>query len=130
MSQNELTPRQKRFAAELVAAKSLRDACEQAGVSEATAKRWLKQSAMRALVRELSHQMLEELTRRLRQLGGQAAETLEQAMRSGDASWSARIRAADSVLGHLLKVSELLELEERVSWLEEALKGRSGRHEP
>lgn len=124
MSRDELTPRQKRFAAELVAARSLRDACERAGVSEATAKRWLRQPALQALVRELSHEMLEELTRRLRQLGGQAAETLEQAMQAGDASWSARIRAADSLLGHLLKVSELLELEERVRRLEEVVKER------
>ncbi len=124
MSRDELTPRQKRFAAELVAAKSLRDACERAAVSEATAKRWLRQPAMQALVRELSHQVLEELTRRLRQLGGQAAETLEQAMQAGDASWPARIRAADSLLGHLLKVSELLELEERVRRLEEVVKER------
>ena len=65
--------------------------------------------------------LLESLTRRLRQLGQEAAETLALAMKAGDASWSARIKAADSVLGHLLRVSELLDLEERVAALEQAV---------
>ncbi len=123
MTRNELTPRQQRFAAELVAAKSLRDACQRTGVSEATAKRWLKQPAMQALVRELSQQMLDALGRRLRQLGGQAAEVLAEAMADAD-TWGVRVRAADVALNRLLQVAELVELEERVRRLEEVVKER------
>lgn len=98
--------------------RSVAEAARKAGIGEKTAHRYLKDPAVQEALRAASRELLEALTRRLRQLGQDAAETLAQAMRAEDASWPARIRAADSVIGHLLKVSELLDLEERVARLE------------
>jgi hypothetical protein len=53
------------------------------------------QNAIRAAGRE----QLESLTGRLRRLCQDAAETRGAAMQAEDASWSPRIKAADSVIG-------------------------------
>jgi len=77
---------------------------------------------VRNAIRAAGREQLESLTRRLRRLGQDAAETLGAAMQAEDASWSPRIKAADSVIGRLLKVSELLDLEERVTALGQAMR--------
>jgi hypothetical protein len=124
MTENSLTRRQLQFVAALLESKSVSEAARRCGIGEKTGRRYLRSPAVQAAIREANRELLESLTRRLRQLGQEAAETLAAAMRAGDASWSARIKAADSVLGHLLRVSELLDLEERVAALEQQVTGK------
>ncbi len=121
MTWNELTPKQKRFALELVQSRTLTEAAQRAGISISTAKRYKQDPLVRAYIEQLAHELLDDLALRLRQAGIQAVETLHRVMVEGD-SWSARIRAADSILGHLLKVVELVELERRVQAIERQLR--------
>ncbi|MBO9384908.1 MAG: hypothetical protein J7453_00530 [Thermomicrobium sp.] len=118
MSRNELTPKPKRFAVELVQARTLKEAAERTGISLSTAKRYKADPLVQRYVAELSHELLDTLAMRLRQLGARAADVLEQAMAEGD-SWPVKLRAADTILGRLLQVTELVTLEERVSELEQ-----------
>ncbi len=123
MARNEPSPKQKRFAAELVQARTLKEAAERAGVSLSTAKRYKRDPLVQQYVAELSHELLDTLAMRLRQLGTQAADVLEQAMGEGD-SWAVKLRAADVTLQRLLAVTELVTLEQRVAELERLVKGR------
>jgi phage terminase small subunit len=123
MDRNELTPKQKRFALELVQARTLKEAAERAGISVSTAKRFKSNPLVQQYVAELSHELLGMLAMRLRQLGARAADVLEQAMVEGD-SWPVRLRAADVTLGRLLQVTELVSLEERVAALEQQIRGK------
>jgi phage terminase small subunit len=122
MTANDLTRRQLKFVAALMESTTVAEAAHRAGIGEKTAHRYLKEPAVQNAIRAAGREQLESLTRRLRRLGQDAAETLGAAMQAEDASWSPRIKAADSVIGRLLKVSELLDLEERVTALGQALR--------
>lgn len=100
MSYKKLTPRQKRFVAELVASRSVRETAEQAVISEATAKRLFKRPAMQRLVGELVNGTMQTLVYRLRQLGHEAADVLAVAINEVD-TWGVRMRAADVTLSQL-----------------------------
>jgi len=123
MDRNGLTPKQKRFAIELVQARTLKEAAERAGISISTAKRYKADPLVQQYVAELSHELLDTLAMRLRQLGARAADVLEQAMAEVD-SWPVKVRAADVTLGRLLQVTELVSLEERVAALEQQVTGK------
>jgi len=122
MTANDLTRRQLKFVAALMESTTVAEAAHRAGIGEKTAHRYLKEPAVQNAIRAAGREQLESLTRRLRRLGQDAAETLGAAMQAEDASWSPRIKAADSVIGRLLKVSELLDLEERVTALGQAMR--------
>ncbi len=122
MTANDLTRRQLKFVAALMESTTVAEAARRAGIGEKTAHRYLKEPAVQNAIQAAGREQLESLTRRLRRLGQDAAETLGAAMQAEDASWSPRIKAADSVIGRLLKVSELLDLEERVTALGQALR--------
>ncbi len=83
MSRNELTPKPKRFAVELVQARTLKEAAERTGISLSTAKRYKADPLVQRYGAELSHELLDTLAMRLRQLGARAADVLEQAMAEG-----------------------------------------------
>jgi len=120
MTANDLTRRQLKFVAALMESTTVAEAAHRAGIGEKTAHRYLKEPAVQNAIRAAGREQLESLTRRLRRLGQDAAETLGAAMQVEDASWSPRIKAADSVIGRLLKVGELLDFEERVTALGQA----------
>ena len=120
MTANDLTRRQLKFVAALMESTTVAEAAHRAGIGEKTAHRYLKEPAVQNAIRAAGREQLESLTRRLHRLGQDAAETLGVALQAEDASWSPRIKAADSVIGRLLKVSELLDLEERVTALGQA----------
>jgi phage terminase small subunit len=122
MTANDLTRRQLKFVAALMESTTVAEAAHRAGIGEKTAHRYLKEPAVQNAIRAAGREQLESLTRRLRRLGQDAAETLGAAMQAEDGSWSPRIKTADSVIGRLLKVSELLDLEERVTALGQALR--------
>jgi phage terminase small subunit len=122
MTANDLTRRQLKFDAALTESTTVAEAAHRAGIGEKTAHRYLKEPAVQNAIRAAGREQLESLTRRLRRLGQDAAETLGAAMQAEDASWSPRIKAADSVIGRLLKVSELLDLEKRVTALGQSLR--------
>ncbi|WP_038040147.1 hypothetical protein [Thermorudis peleae] len=118
MSRNELSVRQQRFAVAYVGCRSLKEACQVARVSEATAKRWLKQPAMQQYVRTLAQQQLEQILGHLRQAALVAVATLQQTMVDPAAPWPSKVSAANSVLSHLLKLTEQVDIEQRLSALE------------
>jgi len=123
MSENEgLTPRQRRFVAAMLSEKTIRAAAKRAGVSEATAGRWLALPAVRRAIEAAEAEALAELSRGLLRLSTQTINAIEIVLTS-EAAPSVRLRAADIVLSRLLHYVEFVSLERRVSEIEQRLGG-------
>ncbi len=116
-----LTPRQRLAVEALLKTGSPTKAAETAGVIRQTVHRWMHQPAFAAALAQAETDALAALSRRLVDLGGTAATTLEDAMKYDVKAPGARVTAASAVLGNLLKLREVVALEDRVAALEAAL---------
>jgi len=100
---------------------SVRDASKQAGVSERTAFRRCNSPQFRERVSALRSEMIERACGALSGSMGEAAKTLRGLMLSEDEA--IRLRASCKVIEMALRIRETVTLEERVSSLENRLKG-------
>lgn len=93
-------------------------AAQAAGVSTRQVHRWLSENVtfQRAL-RDAEAQALARVVRRLARMADAACNVLESAMAGG--ADARQVRAADIVLSRLLNWKELVELDRRVTALEE-----------
>jgi hypothetical protein len=122
----KLKPRQRRALEVLLKTGNVTMAAEAAHVARWTVHRWLHEATFAASLAEAESEALAELSRRLIGLGDKAGDTLEAAMNDELAPRSTRLRAADVTLSHLLRLRELVTLEERVAALEEAILDKEG----
>jgi phage terminase small subunit len=114
-----LTPKQRRAIEALLTTGDVTQAAQEARVSRETIYQWMKRPVFRTALRDGTQQALESLSRSLVGLGDKAVKTLADALEDSAAGPSVRVRAADLVLGRLLQIRELVDLEERVCRLEE-----------
>ena len=122
MTEN-LTPRQRKAVETLLTTGDKSRAAEQAGVMRQTLYRWLKQPAFQEALRVAEAEALAGLSRSLALLGRKAVKTLYDAMDTTE-SMTVRVRAADIVLGRLLQLRELVDLDARITELEAKINGR------
>lgn len=88
--------------------------------SERQLFRYLEQPGFKAELRRLEGQVLDDSVRRLTVLSSQAVDALEEVMSCPSQEGAGiRLRAAGAILDNVLRLRELLDLEERVSKLEE-----------
>ena len=116
-----LSRRQRRFVRALLTAPNVRAAAGIAGISEATAWRWLRLDSVQAAASELQDTLLADATRHATGLLTEALDTLAGIMRDNGYSASARVGAARAILETGLRYSELIELARRVEVLEQRL---------
>lgn len=121
----ELTARQHKVMAALLQARTVREASQSTGVPERTIHRWLADDPeftrqLAAAERELLGATLRGLVRLARPAIGVLSAILADEM----AGPSARLRAASIILERLVTLRGLVDLEERVSKLEEAANGQ------
>jgi len=114
-----LTPRQRCFIGALLAAKTVRQSAELAGVCERTAYRWLRSEVVRAELSQRQDAALQQATGQLVEAMAEAIAVLREIMADGGAQSSARVAAARAVLEASLRCAELLDLARRVAALEE-----------
>ena len=123
----ELTPAQRRAIAALLTERDIRAAATEARVGERSLHRWLKLPAFcaaaapcKAHTRARGEQaaQLEQITRRLSHAAGAALDALERGLQAEE-PMALQLRAADIVIGRMLKARELLELELRLTALEQ-----------
>lgn len=121
MSANEtekkLTPAQRLTIEKLLTSGSVEDAANAAKVARSTIYRWMKDAAFVAELRSAEAVAVESLSRELVGLGTLAASALRDALT--DAKISVRLRSAEVVIGNLLKLREIVEIEQRLAALEE-----------
>lgn len=115
-----LTGPQLRAIDALLTSGNIGEAAIAAGVNRRTLDRWRREDAFVAALREAEADAVAGLSRNLAGLGDGAAAALRDALDSGE-KMSTRLRAAEIVIGNLLKLRELVELEERIGALEAQL---------
>jgi len=121
-----LTPVQRRAIRALLTTRTAAEAATTAGVSERTLYRWLQDANFRAALLAAEGELIDGATRRLLQLQDGAIDVLDGLLvAQGD---NVRLRAAQVVLDHLLRLRELRDIETRLQNLEQAL--QSQRAEP
>lgn len=117
-----LTPRKRKAIEALLTTCDTTKAAQAAGVSRDTVYRWLKQEVFKNALEAGAKEALESLSRSLVSISSKAIETLEAALAYDIKAPSTRVRAADVILGRLLQLKELVNLEERVSELERTVR--------
>ena len=116
---SELSAKQHRTISALLSTKSVIEAAAATGQGERTIYRWLSEPAFRQALSAAEGDLIDVATRRLLQLQGGALDTLEALLSDEtDASAGVRLRAAQVVLDHLLKLREMRDIEQRLQALE------------
>ena len=114
----DLTTRQQRTIAALLAAKDVRAAAQQAKVPERTLYTWMGEPAFRAALYEAEGHLIDAAVRRLLHYQDAALTVILTIMADKQNHAGVRLRAAQTVLEQLLKLRELRDIEERLSALE------------
>jgi phage terminase small subunit len=117
-----LTAKQRKCIEALLTKWDTTQAAAAAGVSRDTLYRWLKGPAFREELQNATRASLEALSRGLVTLGGQALDVLAATLDDPKANQAAKVRAADIILSKILSLRELIDLESRLSALEEVIK--------
>lgn len=122
-----LKPRQHKAIEALLHAGSVPEAAQACGVPERTLYRWLREDAdfCAALV-AAEGGAIDEAARQLIGAAGTAITTL-QGLLTKSASDHVKVRAAEVILSHLLKLRELRNVEARLTALEAVMRSR-GQH--
>lgn len=126
MPQNTKLPRNKdTFIAALLSNPTISASAKAAGISEATALRWMQDPDFKASYGEAKQRMLDEVIRFLQQSMLGAVAVLRTTMLSNETRPAQRIMAARSILEFGLRAYELEDLEQRIARLE-AERGEQG----
>ena len=107
--------------AALLSCGSIGEAAQKAGVGETTLWRWLQTEEFQAKYRDAKKQAVGHAVTRLQQATSEAVNTLEAVMKDNEATASAKVSAAKTVLEMAFKAVELEDYAERLKKLEEAL---------
>ena len=124
MATNQFSTRQQKAIAALLTERNVPAAAKAARVGERTLYRWLTQDDFKAAVQQSVTDAIGAAIRRLAGLSGKAIDTIEDILDDKTIQLNhpdISLRAAISLKGDILKISELWTLEERVSQLEKAV---------
>lgn len=119
MEEKELTARQLKTITYLLENDSIERAAQKANVSRGTIYNWLKQESFKNRLEQERKILFEEGLNALQGAASKAAITLVQLLQSKDES--TKRLAAKEIINVALKVTEIRDLEARVSQLEELL---------
>ncbi|NOH04681.1 MAG: hypothetical protein HND47_23275 [Chloroflexi bacterium] len=120
-SENVITVKQQKAITALLSERTTRDAAKTVGVSEKTLYDWLKNdAAFRAALRDAEKSILGEVMRRLSAGQRIALDTLEKLTKSARHE-STKLRAAVAWVDLFLKFKDLVNIDERLSALEERI---------
>jgi transposase-like protein len=113
-----LSPRKRRAVLALVEHGSVVRAADEVGISRQALHRWIKEPEFSQALREASSNMVEQASRRLTHLMLRAVDALEFVLKSSTSNTREKLRAAELILSHGVRLRELSELESRIVELE------------
>ena len=120
MESSGISTKQKRAIAALLTGANCTEAAQTAKVHENTVYQWMHDPAFLAALHQAEADALQAVSRELVALAGKAAQTLDGVLDDPQARDSSKVRAADVVLGRILQMKELVDLEQRINALEAA----------
>ena len=132
--------KQKRAIAALLSKPTIVEAAADAGIAEKTLRRWLQNHSFKTAYREACQQCVDAAVKKLQIAMGLAVDELIEILRAKETkffqkdgivtderdviAWGPRLGAAKTILEIGFRGTELTDLEERLSALEEHLQGR------
>ena len=120
----KLRTKQKRAIKALLEHRTVGAAAEVAGVAERTIYRWFDVPAFRAALNKSEGDAIDQATRNLLTLSKAAINVFYEIMKDEDISPGIRLRAADRVMDHLIRLRELRDVEQRLAALEAKVYGQ------
>lgn len=118
-----MTAKQEKLLAALLASPTIQSAAKIAGVSEATALRYLKESEFSEAYRAARAAVVSHAVSQLQGACGDAVATLREVASDRQVPASSRVSAARAILDTSLKSIELDDLAARIERLEAAMDG-------
>lgn len=115
-TQKKLTPAQRLTIEKLLTCGDVQDAATAANVARSSVYRWMKEPVFLAELRTAESAAIAGLSRSLAGLGALAASALRDGL--SDPKMTIRLRSAEVVIGNLLKLRELVDIETRIAALE------------
>jgi len=116
----KLTRNQRKAIQALLEFTTIEEVAEAIGVNPRTVYRWLDDASFRNALSRAEGEMIDRVTRRLLVLGDKAIEAIEDILDNPDQRGAGNKRlASQAILGQLLKLWELRNIEQRVTALEE-----------
>lgn len=116
---SNLTRRQEKFLIALLDAPTLKQASQQANISENTGRKWLQDDLFSEEYKRMRRELMKQTTARLQYLALKATGELEKILDDPKASIFAKIQASQLILEKAYKGLELEDLEERIERLEQ-----------
>jgi catalase (peroxidase I) len=117
-----LSPNQQKAIAALLTSKSNEEAARQSGISPRTLSRYLSDPAFKAEYQKAFNGLVERATRQAQRNLTPAVSTLQEIMQDPEQNGQVRVSAARSLLEYSMKLSERVDILERLDELEEAMK--------
>ena len=121
MSKCGLTLKQQQAVNLLIGGRNAAQTARELDLHVNTLYKWNKLPEFQDALKQAEREAMRAVSISLLGLAEKATDTLNGVMDKDSARDSSKVRAADIVLGRLLQTRELLELEERISKLEERL---------
>ena len=121
----KLRPNQNKAIKALLEHRTVTAAAEAVGVTPRTIYRWFDVPAFRAALHKAEDGAIDQATRNLLTLSQAAINVLYEILKDETISPGIRLRAADRVMTHLIKLRELRDIELRISALEQKVYGRN-----
>ena len=123
MSENALSPRQLRAVNALLVHPTIAAAAGVLGVAPSTIYRWLSEPLFRATLAQAEGEAVAAAGRRLAMLAETALDELGRAMLDPATPAPTRVRAAEVILNNLLRYREIVGFENRLTALEQEMRG-------
>lgn len=121
-----LSKKQTDFIIALMTRDTITQAHEQAGISQASAYKYLKDPIFKKAMSDMRTEAMRTVTQKLMNSGTDAVDALTTIMNDKTAAHTARVSAARAILEHLTKTFELSDIVERLEKLENSV-GDKGR---
>lgn len=118
----KLSRNQEKFLIALMSNGTIKDASEQAGITTATAYKYLNDPDFKKEHRRIRREAFEQATSRLTQSIDEAVEVLRTVMKDDGEVGATRVQASRTILSNAFKSYELQEVNERLDNLEEIMK--------
>lgn len=110
--------RRERALSALIESRTIAEAADRAGLSPSTVYRYAGEKEFRERLRGISRKALEDASRRLSMESAAAVGVFADLMRDESAPVQTRLLAADRILRHATKLSERIDVFERLETLE------------
>ena len=117
--------KQDKIIAALLSSESIREAAKNAGISEATIYRQLKDETFLTAYKAVKREVVNHAVSKLQKSTGKAVKALVEIIEDSDAPASARVSACKTILEASMKAVEIEDLEDRITNLEQIIEAQN-----